>query len=143
MAARPIRRQRWLVEPTYQWHITRMLVIALLSVVVLTLALISVAMWSTLGELEMWPSAVFIAAFKAVGWLVVVELVALVPLVIIAGIVMTHRVVGPLGRITATLERIGKGHFDARITLREGDVLVHLAGAINRMAETLQQRGGR
>ena len=141
MTARPTyRRQRWVVEPAYQWRITRMLVIALLLVVVCTLLLIYAALWTTLGELELWPSAVFIAAFKAVAWLVIVELVAIIPLVIGVGIVITHRVVGPFGRITAVLEQIGQGRFDARLRLREGDVLADVADAINRMAAALQQR---
>ena len=139
----PFRRRQWVVEPAYQWRITRMLVVTLLAVVVCTLLLIYLALWSTLGELELWPSAVFIAAFKAVAWLVIVELAAMVPLVVVAGIVLTHRVVGPLARITAALDRLGQGQFATRLRLREGDVLFDLSTTINRMAEALQQRRDR
>jgi methyl-accepting chemotaxis protein len=136
-------RRQWIVEPTYQWRITRLLVVSLLAVVICTLVLIYLALWATLGELELWPTAVFIASFKAVAWLVIVELVALVPLVVIAGILFTHRIVGPVGRISAALERIGKGEFGTRLKLRDGDVLEDVAASINRMAEALQKGRGR
>jgi nitrate/nitrite-specific signal transduction histidine kinase len=81
-----------------------------------------------------------VTAFKAVAWLVLVELVLLVLLVIAAGIVLTHRVVGPLGRIGLTLDRIGQGRFDTRLKLRKGDVLEGLAESINAMAQALHKR---
>ncbi len=135
-----LRRQQWIVEPAYQWTVTRMLLIALLGIVVATLGLVAFALSSTIGELELWPSAVFLAVFHAVAWMVVVELVVIIPVVIGAGIYMTHRVVGPVGRMKSALEQIGEGRCDVRLKLRDGDVLVELADAINQLAVTMRDR---
>ncbi len=133
------RRTRWLVEPKYQWRVTRLLVITLLLVAVVTLLLIYYALWSTLGELEVWPSAVFMATFRAVAWMVLVELILATPLAIAAGIYLTHKVVGPMARIKTALEHLGQGNWDIRLKLREGDVLIDLADSINRLAASLKQ----
>jgi len=134
------RRQRWLVEPEYQWKVTRMLVAALLLVIIATLLLIYYALWSTLGDLDLGPSAVFVAVFRAVAWMVVSELVLIVPIVVVMSLAMTHKVVGPLGRMNAALDQIGQGQLDIRLKLRDGDVLVDLAESINRLAVTLKQQ---
>jgi len=58
----------------------------------------------------------------------------------VVGIRQSHRVVGPMTRLTRMLEAIGQGDFSQRITLRKGDALEDLARTINRMAENLERR---
>lgn len=135
-----VARRRYLVDPSYQWRVTRLLVIIMLVVVLVTLTLICGALWSTIGDLRLGPSALFIAVFRAVAWLVVVELIVLVPLIILLGIRLTHRVVGPMARIKAALEQLGEGRYDLHLTLRDGDVLADLAKSITRLAARLRDR---
>ena len=134
------RRQRWVVEPEYQWKMTRMLVIALLLVVVATLLMMFYALTSTIGDVELWPGAVFMAVFKAVAWMIIVEMVVLIPIVIAIGLIVTHRVVGPLSRMKTALDRIGQGQYDVHLKLRGGDVLIELAASIEQLAKTLRDR---
>lgn len=139
MNAPAYKRQQWLVEPTYQWRVTRLLLVALLAIVIVTLLLIYYAMWSTLGDLEIWPTRLTASLFKAVSWMVIVELTLIVPLVVIAGIVLTHRVVGPVARIKNALDQIGQGNYNVRLKLRDHDVLTEVADAVNRLAVKLRE----
>lgn len=138
--ARSYQRRRWLVAPAYQLRVVGMLVGFLCAVVVVTLGLVYLALWSTLQTLELWHETVFVAVFKSVAWTITLELLVAIPAIMVMGVLMTHRVVGPLGRITAALDRISQGQYDVRLVLRKGDVLSELANAINRTAAALQRR---
>jgi len=56
------------------------------------------------------------------------------------GIVLTHKVAGPLIRIQAALVRMTHGDYDVNLRLRRADALVELAEGINRLAESLRTR---
>ena len=134
------RRHRWIVEPAYQWKMTSAIVCFLLVVVLANLALIYYALWSTLQALELNHEAVFIAVFRTVAWTVTSGLMMMIPLVILAGLLMTHKIVGPLDRLKSALDQLGQGNHHLQLKLRKGDVLAELADAINRLAASLRQR---
>lgn len=52
-------------------------------------------------------------------------------------ITITSRLLRPLGLMTRTVQRIGEGEFDARISIPGGDELAQLAGHVNAMAVRL------
>ncbi|MBI3323890.1 MAG: hypothetical protein HYZ92_01240 [Candidatus Omnitrophica bacterium] len=134
------RRRRWIVEPAYQWTMTSAIVGFLLLVVLANLVLIYYALWSTLHALELNQEAVFVAVFRSVAWTVTSGLMIMVPLVILGGLLLTHKVVGPLERLRYALDQLGTGQHNLQLKLRRGDVLAGLADSINRLAATLRQR---
>jgi nitrogen fixation/metabolism regulation signal transduction histidine kinase len=52
----------------------------------------------------------------------------------------THRVAGPVVKITRHIHDIAAGHFDDPVALRSGDELQALADALNAMARGLKER---
>ena len=52
----------------------------------------------------------------------------------------THKIAGPLVKITRFVHQFGAGRFRERIVLRDKDQLHALAGALNDMASSLEQR---
>jgi methyl-accepting chemotaxis protein len=52
----------------------------------------------------------------------------------------THRIAGPIVKITRHVHQYATGNFSSRIQLRERDQMQGLAKAINGMAESLQDR---
>lgn len=136
----PYRRKHWVVAPRYQWKVTGIMATCLTLIVLATLCLVYFALWSTLHDLELGQEAVFVTLFLAVAWMVTAELMIMIPLVIVVGILLTHKFVGPIGRIKAALDRMAQGHFDLRLTLRRGDVLTEMAESINRLAASLKGR---
>ncbi len=70
----------------------------------------------------------------------IVALVSLVLLMAAAGVVVTHRVAGPIHKMKRLLAGVGDGQLVVREKLRKGDELVHFFEAFERMVESLRAR---
>ena len=63
--------------------------------------------------------------------------IAIMLLVIIWGIRVTHRVAGPVYRMESDIDRVLTGETHARVRLRRGDAFPELAGKVNELIERL------
>jgi methyl-accepting chemotaxis protein len=72
--------------------------------------------------------------------LIVSALFILVVGVGLAGVVVTHKVAGPVYKMKKLLAELAKGHFRVVARLRRGDELQHFFDAFNEAAEQLSQR---
>lgn len=133
-------RRRIVTQPTYQWSVTYVIVGFLVGSMVLSLVLVFSAVASALRALDVGDAMLLAAVFSRVTWLLSIELLVLVPLLVWVGLWITHKVVGPFGRIKAVLDQIGRGNYTVRLHLRKGDVLLDLAEAINQLADSMGRR---
>jgi nitrogen fixation/metabolism regulation signal transduction histidine kinase len=73
-----------------------------------------------------------------------VGLVAVLSLLVLGiglvGIVVTHKVAGPIFKMKRLLSHVGDGHLRMREKLRKGDELQHFFGTFELMVESLRQR---
>ena len=69
-------------------------------------------------------------------------LIAHVVLVLLLGLVVSHKVAGPIFRIKKSLEDVAGGNLNVRIHLRPGDQLTDVADAFNHMMNALSERFG-
>lgn len=136
----PYYRRRWIVRPAYQWKVTLGIAAFFTMFAVILVALVYVALLTTLSSLELAEEAIFIEVFNVVVWTVVVQLLLVLPVLIIFGIGLTHRIVGPLDRIMAALNQLTEGNFDVRLQIRKHDLLRDVEDAISRVAASLRQR---
>ena len=135
------QRRQYLVDRAYQLRFVTRLFMAILAIAGLACLISSGLLWQNLYVPHQETSpALMTSALIAVSLTLLVELLIAIPLIFMLGIRQTHRVVGPMKRITQALKAIGAGDFSQRITLREGDALQELAHTINRMAEHLEAR---
>ena len=139
-SARPYRRRQLIVDRSFQFRFVGVLLAVLCVLTVAALAGVYFALWMTLYTFELLHDPVSVSLFTTVGLLVALELLVIAPFVAWLGIVLTHKVAGPLVRIQAALSQMTEGKFDIHITLRKGDALVELAEAINRLAAYLRSR---
>ena len=137
---RSYRRQHWLVNPGLQFRFVRAMLLVLLLMAAAAILGVYTALWLTLYSYELLSDASIVALFNTVSWTVVLELIVLVPIVSWLGILLTHKIAGPLVRIRAALADMENGKFDIHIALRKGDALVDLAEDINRLAAFLRSR---
>ncbi|MBI4004225.1 MAG: hypothetical protein HY353_04305 [Candidatus Omnitrophica bacterium] len=137
---RPHRRQHWLVNRSFQFRFVRAMVLVLFVMAAAAVLGIYAAIWFTLYSFELVNDRYLVALFNTVSWTVVLELILLVPVVTWLGILVTHKVAGPLVRIRAALFQMTQGNFDIHLTLRKGDALTDLAEDINRLATFLRSR---
>jgi len=128
------------VDRTFQFRFVGALLLFLSVLTVATLGGICFALWATLYTFELLSDPVTVSLFTTAGVIVAMELLLLAPVVIVTGILMTHKVAGPLVRIHAALAQMAEGNFDIHLTLRKGDALFELADSINRLAASLRRR---
>ncbi len=59
------------------------------------------------------------------------------------GIMITHKIVGPVLVLKRKMQELQNGNYDARVYLRKGDELKDLADTFNTMAQTLQEKNAK
>ena len=136
----PFKRRQYLVDRAYQLRFVTQLFMGVLGIAVISSLIASVILWRQLYTPELGTTGPLVTGLVAVSATLLVELLLAIPLIFFLGIRQSHRLVGPMKRIKAALDAIGRGDFSQRITLRQGDALEDMAQAINKMAEALQQR---
>mgnify|MGYP003394692249 CR=1 FL=1 len=136
----PSRRRRLIVDRAIQLPFVKALVLVLCVVTAACLAAVFLAVRITLSTYELANDALIVALLNTVFWLVMVELVVLLPFVIWFGVWVTHKVAGPLVRIQAALAQMSRGDYQVHMRLRKGDRLMDLAELINRLAEEIRRR---
>jgi nitrogen fixation/metabolism regulation signal transduction histidine kinase len=70
----------------------------------------------------------------------VIVLIALVICIGLAGIVVTHRVAGPIYKMTRQIKDVTGGDFTVPASLRKGDELVGFFEAFREMVQSLRDR---
>ena len=133
-------RRQLLVNRALQFPFVKAMIIALFVMAAASLGAVFLAVRITLSTYELSNDALVAALFNTVFWLVMVELVVVIPFVAWLGIWLTHKVAGPLVRIHAAIAQMAKGDYDVHVRLRKGDMLVDLADAINHLASEIRRR---
>jgi len=136
-------RRHWLVNPPLQYQFVGVMLLVLLLLTVGALASVYLALWLTLHTFDLGHDAIAVAQLSTVGLMVTLELLILTPIVVWIGIRLTHRVAGPLVRISSALQQLAQGDYAVQIKLRDGDALVDLADTVNLLASALRARHSR
>lgn len=77
---------------------------------------------------------------RAIGTALIVVLALLVIGVGLAGIVVTHRVAGPIHKMKRQLRELGEGNYKVPYPLRKGDELIDFFEAFRSMVQRLRER---
>ena len=123
-------RKEYLTNKKYQLKYTLVIVLAMLIVAVVIGA---TAYWDICSGLSIeqaeklmqWDKYIFRVVFLIFG-------------AFIAGVFLSHKVIGPLRRIEESLEKINNGNFDINIKLRSGDEFQKVADGVNELSEKLR-----
>ena len=137
---RQYRRRQLVVNRRFQYQFIAIMLMVLLLLTAAALAGVYYALQMTLQIFELLNDPVTVSLFTMVGLCVAMELLIIAPFVAWIGVLLTHRVAGPMVRIQAALNRMAEGHHDIHLTLRKGDALRELADAVNRLAASLRER---
>src|SRR5689334_9648020 len=88
-------------------------------------------------------AASFAAQQQALIWGLVLALVVLVVCIGFAGIVVTHKVAGPVFKMQRMFGQVGDGHFSVRERLRKGDEMQTFFEAFENMLSRLRDIQGK
>lgn len=129
------RRRKYLIDEKFQWRFVGRLIMPLVLGVVTITVVDYYFIWSLFtspvpGHYE----NMGLVTFKISMYLLLYGLCIFIPVVAIVGIIISHRVAGPLFNIERILKNIGEGELASRAVLRRKDELKNLAVCVNEMA---------
>lgn len=134
------RRRRYIVDRKLQYRFIAVMLLMFVFFSAIALATVYLTLWMTLQTFELEQDPLMVALFTTVGLSLILELLIVAPFIVWGGVLMTHRVAGPLVRIHAALGHMTDGKYDVRISLRKGDLLDDLAEHVNELAAALRSR---
>ncbi|NQT07115.1 MAG: HAMP domain-containing protein [Candidatus Omnitrophica bacterium] len=139
--AQKFKRRIYLIKPSFQLRYLGIIFMAVSSVALVCILTTYFSAMSLLGEklANVYPQGRLMATLKDINMIIIYRLLFVLPIIGFIGIMLSHRIAGPVYRIEKTLEEIGKGNFDIRITLRKHDELKGIANAINDMVAKLKE----
>ncbi|PKM99891.1 MAG: hypothetical protein CVU78_04085 [Elusimicrobia bacterium HGW-Elusimicrobia-2] len=130
-------RKHFLTHKNYQLRYTAYIIAAMISVAaaisVLTFTLAYPLLSSRLSEAVTKSISMDVARGLLLPYWAGV--IALIIVAAAAGILFSHRIVGPVNRMASLISLMDEGDISKRLVLREKDEFLPLAGAINRLLE--------
>jgi len=81
-----------------------------------------------------------IPVLHKINFLLLIGLPPIVILLFIWGVVLTHRLIGPLNRLENDLKQISEGDYSVRLKMRKDDDLRPIADTINKIIHKLEKK---
>ena len=81
-----------------------------------------------------------IPVVKKINFLLLVGIPPLMILLFIWGVILTHRLIGPLERLEKDLKKISEGDYSIRLKIRKNDDLYPIADVINKIVDRLEKK---
>jgi len=80
-----------------------------------------------------------IPVFHKINFLLLIGLPPVIILLFIWGVILTHRLTGPIERMQRDLRKISEGNYSIRLNVRKDDDLRPLAEAVNKIVDKLDK----
>jgi len=137
-----LRRKKIVVKPGFQLRYTGIILAAVFAASLICILTTYYSSMSLLGEklAYVYPAGRLAVTIREINMIIILRVLISIPLLVLIGIMLSHRVAGPAYRIEKTLKEIGKGNLDIYIKLRKYDELVGIADAVNEMLVGLKER---
>ncbi|MDD4203395.1 MAG: methyl-accepting chemotaxis protein [Candidatus Omnitrophica bacterium] len=136
------KRRQYLVATDFQLRFVGLILLFMFAMTFFSAITIYYNIWMLLGEklANVYPQARLAGILKSANLKLLLNILVLTPFVIIAGIVLSHRIAGPIYRLKQDLEAVKQGKYSLRIQLRKKDEFQDLAKAINTVIEELDSK---
>jgi len=140
------KRTRLLIARGFQIRYVSLILIFMFVTVAVTAYMVYMTTWVMFGEklAAVYPQGLLFDIANKVNAVLFLRLIFLSPLVILIGLILSHRIAGPIYRIKVFIKKVLSGDYGHRVTLRENDELQDLAKGLNLLVEKLDHdRGAR
>ncbi len=136
------RRKKILVKKKFQVIYVGYIIVFMIFVAVISGGTVFHTLFSILAPklAGIYPEGRLMAIFTKTALILARNLLILTPFIIVIGILLSHRIAGPISRIERVMEEIGNGNFKMRLAIRRSDELQDMADALNKMTELLDQK---
>ncbi|MFH1878142.1 MAG: hypothetical protein ABH883_04985 [Candidatus Omnitrophota bacterium] len=138
--AKKYKRTQLLVSRKFQIKYIALILLFMFSVAIVTGYTVYVTTWIMFGEklAAVYPQGLLMDIVNKVNLVLLMRLIFLCPVVILVGLILSHRIAGPIFSIQRFLRMVTEGNYDIRLRLREKDELKEIASAANKLAGKLQ-----
>lgn len=142
MEKRLYKRTRYIVKAKFQMKYVGLLLLVALASAAISGYTIYYNSWVLLGEklANVYPQGRLMEIFKSVNIKLAVSMVFVSMLCIGIGILVSHKIAGPVYRMIRFLDDLTAGDYSKRLVLRRKDELKDLAEAINRLTVELDKK---
>ena len=86
-----------------------------------------------------YPQGLLLDIVQRVNTVLFVRLLIISPIVVLIGLVLSHRIAGPIVRIKKFLGRLNEGHFENELKLRDKDEMGDVADSLNLLVSRMRE----
>ena len=137
-------RTKYLTGSRIQMRYLGLLMVSMIAPVVFVTTLLYYLIFKIMAEQIGIPEYIAYNLFPVINKINMILLVGVPPLFLIMilwGIVLSHRFAGPLERVEKELHRIADhGEYHKRVKLRQSDDMMPIAEAINKLLDKLEEK---
>lgn len=136
------RRKRFLVKKELQFRYLRLILIAIILPTLLVVGCLYYLVFSLMAEQLGIPESIaynLTPVFKKVNFILLFGVPIISILLLFWGLLISHRIAGPIYRLEKELDRIAKGDLSVRIKIRRKDELHSIAEGINKVLDRINK----
>lgn len=139
MAKKPYKRRKKLIKPCFQLKLALAgLAIALVSVMVL-MVLLNEAIMEMMDQGWVDPVSVQSGWLGLLGGKLLIAAALLIPLTMALGVILTHRIAGPMYRFETFLNAVKAGEHPGECGIRKGDEFQEFCALLNEVTAPLRE----
>ncbi|MFH1798933.1 MAG: methyl-accepting chemotaxis protein [Candidatus Omnitrophota bacterium] len=134
------RRGRLLINGKFQIRYISLILGFMFITVVVTGYTVYATTWIIFGEklAAVYPQGLLLEIVKKVNAVLLLRMLFLTPLVAVIGLVLSHRIAGPIYSMKKFLKNVSDGDYSIRLRLRKKDEMKDVAEALNHLVEKLE-----
>lgn len=140
---RPERRKRHFIKPGLQLRYLGLILVAIIFPVLLFSACLYYLVFYLMAEQLGIPESIaynITPVLNKINLILLLGFPAVSALILFWGVLISHRIAGPVYRLEKDLERIANGDLSLRIKLRKKDELGSIAAGINRVLDRITEK---
>ena len=143
--SQPHRRRRYFIKSGLQIRYLRLILLAIILPTFLLAVCLYYLIFYLMAEQLGIPESI---AYNITPVLNKINIILLIGLPVISilllfwGLVISHRIAGPVYRLEQDLKKIAEGDFSLRIKLRKKDELTSIAEGINKVLDKIEEKKG-
>ncbi len=141
IARRKNRRKRYIIDVGFQLKYIGYFLLFLYAGAAIAGYTVYYTTWMTLGEklANVYPTSRLVYILRDGNIILLLRLLLITPLIILVGIILSHRIVGPAYRIGKYIDSLRAGDYSQGLTLRKRDALKELALRLTQLCYKLRE----
>ncbi len=142
MNAQKIKRKKYLIAAQFQLKYIAYILLFLYIGAAIAGYTVYYTTWTTLGEklANVYPTSRLVYIFRSANMTLLFRILLITPLFILIGLVLSHRIAGPVYRIGRYVDSLMEGDYSSDLVLRKRDEFKILALKMTELCHNMRDR---